>query len=275
MQTPAPDCPSAQRTTPAFVLALALLGGLTWGGFQVWPQVRALPSAASAKALRAAAAAAVAAANQNSASDKNAKPTPTAGPAWTELNAAQKKALAPLASRWSVTSELQKRHWLALAKNFPALPTAEQQRLHARMTAWASLSAQQRSQARLNFAVTNQLSAGSKRAQWEAYQALSDEEKSRLAAAAAARRSRGAATTLQPVDPNKLVQVPATSALSHPSTLPSADNPTAQVETTPVAIPTAVPTALPPLPPLPPLPHEVPTETTPLPPADVVIPYAY
>ena len=268
MHAPSPD---AQRTTPAFVLALALLGALTWGGFQVWPQVRALPSTASAKALSAAAAAR----NQNTAPDKATSPAPTAGPAWAELNAAQKKALAPLASRWSVISELQKRHWLAIAKNFPSLPAAEQQRLHARMTAWASLSAQQRSQARLNFAVTNQLSADSKRAQWEAYQALSDEEKSRLAAAAAARRSRGAATTLQPVAPNKLVQVPATSALSHPSTLPSAENKAAQVETAPVAIPTAVPTALPPLPPLPPLPLEAPTETAPQPSADTVIPYAY
>ena len=264
MHAPSPD---TQRTTPAFVLALALLGALTWGSFQVWPQVRALPSTASAKALSAAAAAA--ARNQNSAPDKATSPAPTAGPAWAELNAAQKKALAPLASRWAVISELQKRHWLAIAKNFPTLPAAEQQRLHARMTAWASLSAQQRSQARLNFAVTNQLSADSKRAQWEAYQALSDEEKSRLAAAAAARRSRGAATTLQPVAPNKLVQVPATSALSHQGAPLSADNKSTQVETAPVAVPVAVPTPLPPLPP------EAPTETIPQPSADTVIPYAY
>ena len=252
MHTPASD---ARLTTPAFVLALALLGALTWGSFQVWQQVRLMPnSMASAKALSAAAAA------LSSATPPEKNPAPTAGPRWEELNAAQKKALAPLASRWAVTSELQKRHWLAIAKNFPTLPAAEQQRLHARMAAWASLSAQQRSQARLNYAVTNQLSADSKRAQWEAYQALSDEEKSRLATAAAVRRSMGAATALHPVAPSKLVQLPASSALAHPSASASTDNKSTLVETAPVAVPMAVPTPLPPLPSLQP-PAETPPQT--------------
>lgn len=266
--------PDARRTTPAFVLALALLGTLTWGSLQVWQQVRALPhSVASAQALSAAAAAAA----RSSATVPEKKPVPTAGPGWEELNAAQKKALAPLASRWAVTSELQKRHWLAIAKNYPALPAAEQQRLHARMAAWASLSAQQRSQARLNYAVTNQFSADSKRAQWEAYQALSDEEKSRLATAAAVRRSMGAATALHPVAPNKLVQLPASSALAHPSAAASTDNRSTLVETAPVAIPMAVPTPLPPLPPLPLLqaPAETPPEPTPSPSEDAIRQYSH
>lgn len=257
MHAPVSD---ARRTTPAFVLALALLGALAWQAIQVMQQVRALPhSVASAQALSAAAAA------LGRAAPPEKPPAPAAGPAWQELSAAQKKALAPLASRWAVVSELQKRHWLAIAKNFPALPAAEQQRLHARMAAWASLSAQQRSQARLNFAVTNQLSADSKRAQWEAYQALSEEEKNRLAAAAAARRSMGAATALHPVAPNKLVQLPASSALSHPGASGSADNKSTLVETAPVDVPMAVPSPLPPLPPLPLLqsPAEAPSQSIP------------
>lgn len=53
-----------------------------------------------------------------------------------------------------------------------------------RMESWSGLSAAQRNQARLNFAITNRL-ATDKQAQWEAYQALSDEEKRLLASRAA------------------------------------------------------------------------------------------
>jgi hypothetical protein len=234
--------PDARRITPAFVLALALLGTLAFGGLRVWQQGRpAHSSVGSAAAL----AASLAARNQAELSEKNA--TQTAGPTWDALDAVQKKALEPLASRWGILSELQKRRWLVIAKNFPTLPAKEQQRLHARMTEWASLSAQQRSQARLNYAVTNKLSADSKRAQWEAYQALSEEEKNRLAAAT--HRPMGAATAVYPVAPRKLVQVPAASATTNntvSSSLPAETKPIA-VETAPVAVPVAEPTPLPPM----------------------------
>lgn len=235
----------ARRITPAFVLALALLGTLAFGGLRVWQQGRpAHNGAASAAAL----AASLAARNQAASLEKNS--TQTAGPTWDELDAVQKKALEPLASRWAVLSELQKRRWLAIAKNFSHLPAKEQQRLRARMTEWASLSAQQRSQARLNYAVTNQLSADSKRAQWEAYQALSEEEKNRLAAAT--HRPMGAATAIHPVAPRKLVQVPAGAVTNNLANAPlSVDTKSMAVETTPVAVPMAEPTPLPPLPPLP------------------------
>ena len=62
---------------------------------------------------------------------------------------------------------------------------AEQAKLHSRMTEWAALSPQQRTQARLNFAETKQLSPDDKKAKWEAYQALPPEEKRKLAAGAA------------------------------------------------------------------------------------------
>lgn len=254
--------PDVRRITPAFVLALALLGALAFGGFQVGQQGRMAPgTAVSPEAL----AASLAVRNPGVSPEKDAEPT--SGPSWQELDATQKNALQPLAPRWAILSELQKRRWLAIAKNFPRLPTKEQQRLHARMTEWASLSAQQRSQARLNYAVTNQLSADSKRAQWEAYQALSEEEKSRLAAAT--HRPMGAATAIHLVAPRKLVQVPAASiATKNPASsiagsggyasTPS-DTAPLTVETAPVAVPVAVPTPLPPLP-SPQVAH--PTETT-------------
>ncbi len=73
-------------------------------------------------------------------------------------------------------SESQKRRWLALAQTFETLPPEEQEKLHNRMTEWSSLSARQRSQARLNYADAQRLAPNDKRAHWEAYQALSDEE---------------------------------------------------------------------------------------------------
>jgi hypothetical protein len=77
-------------------------------------------------------------------------------------------------------SEVQKRRWLALAQTFHTLPESEQARLHERMTAWASLSIQQRNQARINFAATQRLRLDDKRSQWDAYQALSEEENDAL-----------------------------------------------------------------------------------------------
>lgn len=128
-------------------------------------------------------------------------------PAWTELTASQQLALRPLAGRWAEISEQQRRKWIALSQNFHKLPAPEQEKLHSRMTDWAALSAQQRNQARLNFAETNKLAPDDKKAQWEAYQALSAEEKQKLAAGAT-KKQAGAATAIKPVAPQKMVIVP-------------------------------------------------------------------
>lgn len=128
-------------------------------------------------------------------------------PAWTELTASQQLALRPLQGRWTEISEQQRRKWIALSQNFHKLPAPEQEKLHSRMTDWAALSGQQRNQARLNFAETNKLAPDDKKAQWEAYQALSAEEKQKLAAGAT-RKQAGAATAIKPVAPQKMVIVP-------------------------------------------------------------------
>ena len=237
-----PSPTEAPSTLPAFVLALALLGALTAGGWQAWVQMRMAPSTV----LQAGAEAAVARPNNARAdlSAVNMPPATESGPGWGTLNTAQKLALYPLAERWALISEAQKRRWLDLATNYPNLSEEEQRKFHDRITDWASLSAQQRNQARLNYAVTKRLAGDDKRAQWEAYQALSDEERKALASKAAP-NPHGAAPALSPVSPKKLVQVPA-------ATQASPDRPNAPkippvVETAPVAIPSAVPAALPPL----------------------------
>ena len=269
-----PSSPDASPALPAFVLALALLGVLAAVGGQVLVQMRMAPGTL----LPVGAEAAVASPNNARTSTRPgamAVPQVETGPGWETLTTPQKLALYPLAERWALISEAQKRRWLALAANFSALPEEEQAKFHDRMTDWASLSAQQRNQARLNYAVTNRLARDDKRAQWEAYQALSDEEKRALAARAAP-KPKGAATALRPVSPKKLAQVPAATQanpsrpnapkippvldLSAPRvaapvtpTAPPAtgvptQNPASNVvETAPVSIPVAVPAALPPL----------------------------
>lgn len=254
--------PDSHRVTPALVLALALLGALAFGGVQVWKQWRMAPGTiVPTEALTA----------KSSARSNDMRPesaiAPPAGPGWEVLDTPQKLALYPLAPRWAVLSEQQKRSWLAIAQAFPALPNAEQERLHNRMTEWASLSAQQRTQARLNYAVTKKLAPDNKRAQWEAYQALSDAERTRLTQTAA-RRTMGAATAVHPVAPRKLVKVPAAvnGNVANPPKIPTTSewppyrgSDTGQaapldtskrplvVETAPVNVPTAVPVPLPPL----------------------------
>jgi hypothetical protein len=127
-------------------------------------------------------------------------------PLWVELTPAQQQALVPLAPKWDTLSETQKRKWLALSQNFPKMSGAEQAKLHSRMTEWVALSPQQRTQARLNFGQTQQLSPDDKKAKWEAYQALSPEEKNKLAARAA--KPPATAAAVKPVPTDKLAIAP-------------------------------------------------------------------
>jgi Protein of unknown function (DUF3106) len=137
-------------------------------------------------------------------------------PLWKELTPPQQVALKPLAANWATIEEAQKRKWLAMSNTYPSLPAAEQQKMHSRMAEWTTLSQQQRTQARLNFAESNKLApkekaekAASKTADWEAYQALSAEDKQKLAAKGAPKPA-GAAMAIKPPAPEKLATVPLT-----------------------------------------------------------------
>ena len=153
-------------------------------------------------------------------------------PSWAELTPLQQQTLAPLASSWNATmSEPQKRKWLALSKNYKTLPPEDQATLNSRMNEWVALSPEQRAQARLNFGKTKELSRQltpeEKKATWEAYQALSPEEKQKLAAKGSPIPT-GAATAVKPVSPQKLAAVPPHAAKPGPrlepkvTTLPAA-----------------------------------------------------
>ena len=141
-------------------------------------------------------------------------PTPTAGAPkaagsaeWSDLSASQRKALAPLANQWGQISEPQKRKWIVLARNFDQLSAAEQQRLQERMGEWVALSPADRARARLNFADAKQLPADERKAKWEAYNALSDEDKRRLAQRVPPRPS-GAAIATRPVPEGRIARLP-------------------------------------------------------------------
>ena len=186
-QAPAPSSPPAiaPASAPAVVPAPAL------------PQPVA---SAAAPASRAASGRATLAAKPSGNGNQPTKPL------WRELKPAEQIALTPLANTWDTMSVAQKRKWLALSKNYPKLSLDEQVKLHSRMSEWAALSPQQRTQARLSFGATQQLSPDDKKAKWEAYQALSPEEKSKLAAGAA--KPPTTAPAVKPVSPDKLATIP-------------------------------------------------------------------
>ena len=151
-------------------------------------------------------------------------------PVWAELTVQQQIALRPLSPGWDTINEAQKRKWLEISKGYPSLTPEGQSILHSRMTEWVGLSAQQRAQARLNFAKTkelsNELTAEEKQAKWQNYQALSAEEKQKLAAKAAPKPT-GAATAVKPVSPQKLVVTPSAQTPQASKVSPNAAAPAA------------------------------------------------
>ena len=157
-------------------------------------------------------------------------------PAWADLTAPQQQALKPLATSWNTLSEPQKRKWLAVSKNYPALLPADQATMHSRMNEWVTMSPQDRAAARLNFAKTKELSKqltpDEKKAKWETYKALSPEEKAKLVEKAPPKPT-GAATAVKPVPTQKLAVTPKPSSpLSPPLPLAPKTSPGPVVTTT-------------------------------------------
>ncbi len=165
-------------------------------------------------------------------SRKLSNPAPTSfvadvsflGPQWNDLSPGQQKILAPLAAKWNDLPAERKSKWMALAQRYPTLAPADQEKLQSRMSEWASLKPRDRERARLNYAETKKLSPSERNADWEAYQALSPEEKQRLAAKAAAKPT-GAAVAVKPVTENQLTPVPMTRRNTERNAAPIAAKP--------------------------------------------------
>lgn len=103
------------------------------------------------------------------------------GPRWQALTPQQRSALAPLQGEWGSIDADRKAKWLEIAGRFPRLPVDEQQRLQGRMAEWSRLSPSDRGRARLNFQEAKQLPPQDRQAQWQAYQALPEDERKALA----------------------------------------------------------------------------------------------
>ena len=178
-----------------------------------------------------------------------------AGPLWKELTPAQQQILQPLAASWNGLGVIQKGKWVAIAKNYPSMAPAEQEKLNGRMAEWAALKPRDRERARLNFAETKKLPPAERVANWEAYQALSPEEKEKLAARAP-KKPVGTAIAVKPVASDKLAKVPVTRhtppqgpaatngkpLVDRNTLLPRAPRPAASAPT-PVAVPAPTSTA--------------------------------
>jgi len=134
-----------------------------------------------------------------------AKIAKTPAETWDKLTPTQKVALQPLSANWASLTEGHKRKWIAVSANFAQFSPEDKTKLHSRMTDWASLSAKQREQARINFAQTKTLTPSDKQAKWETYKALPLETKQALANINVAPKPTGAATAAKPVAKDKLV----------------------------------------------------------------------
>ena len=142
---------------------------------------------------------------------------------WSELSADQQRALAPLSQLWNALPSNRQVKWLAVAADFKKLSAPDQAKLQSRMKDWVALAPKQRDQARIGFSSTQALSSEDKKLKWEAYQALSPDEKATLAAQGE-KKVGAAAKPSTPVPRDKKVNMPvsgrtvpgATTAVSGP-----------------------------------------------------------
>lgn len=135
-------------------------------------------------------------------------------PTWQELTPEQQDALRPLAQLWPQLREPHKRKWISLSRNFSKRSEEEKLVLQGRMKEWVALTPQQRTFARLNYANVQAMSIDERRAKWEAYQALSQKDKQRLAQ----KQSKafvGAAPAIKPTPPQNRVAPPPMTASSN------------------------------------------------------------
>jgi hypothetical protein len=169
-------------------------------------------------------------------------PTAFSGLDWNTLTPAQQLALKPLAASWKVLSDPQKRKWVSLSANFERMSPSDQTKLHERMAQWAALSPKQREQARLNFAEAQKIDPQQKTEKWQAYQALSPEEKQMLAKLVRPTPPR-TALAVHPVTPGKLNQL-TIKPVGGPVTTPTASAPA--TPTSKALMPVPVPAQTPP-----------------------------
>ena len=129
---------------------------------------------------------------------------PLSQPSWSELNAEQKRVLAPLSGEWDKMDGFRRKKWLGIVKRYPSLSVEEQTRLQRRMTDWTKLTPDERKRARDKYKALQKASPEKKEAvklKWAEYKELPESEKNRLKAEAAQRPTPRPAPSKQAIAP--------------------------------------------------------------------------
>jgi TRAP-type C4-dicarboxylate transport system substrate-binding protein len=137
-----------------------------------------------AYALRALGAAGVLALALAGAPAAAAAPVGLSAPTWKELSPADREILAPLQPDWDGWDAQRRQKWLGIAKRYPKLAPAEQQRLQQQMHTWASLTPAQRQAAREQYKSYKQLPPEQRQhvqEKWQEYQQLPPDKRRELA----------------------------------------------------------------------------------------------
>ena len=132
---------------------------------------------------------------------------------WTDLTPAQQQALAPLAGEWNSLEPDRKKKWLAIGNKYASMNSEEQQRVQDRMREWLKLTPDERRIARESYSRAKKLNPDQKSEKWQEYQQLSEEQKKKLAADAAAKKPvatlpRPSQAATKPVPPIKSTPKP-------------------------------------------------------------------
>jgi hypothetical protein len=108
-------------------------------------------------------------------------------PSWSQLNAQQRTALAPLSAKWNSLPESGKQKWLGIARRYAALSPVSQARMQDRMREWIALTPSQREIVRNQFKSLRKAPQEQKTElgrKWQEYEALPSQERKRLAQSA-------------------------------------------------------------------------------------------
>ena len=108
------------------------------------------------------------------------KVVPEQGPRFSDLPPEQRLALKPLEKQWAGINAEGKQKWIRIAGQFAGLSPDERTRIQTRMSEWSRLSPAERGQVRMQFQEATKAAPQNRQAQWEAYQALSAEQKRQL-----------------------------------------------------------------------------------------------
>jgi hypothetical protein len=167
-------------------------------------------------------------------------------PHWSDLNASQQQALAPLEPTWEELGPVRKQKWISIGNRLARMNPEDKARVQERMREWVNLSPAERKAVRENFARAQKKATppGQRAAEWEQYQNLPEEAKRALAEAAAAKKNQvvktpspaqAAVKTPAPVKAQGIGLVPA------PGTVPPGTVPPA-----PIGLPQGSPAVVPP-----------------------------